>query len=103
MRLPCKSLSGKRRNFAGQTKMTQQIATVWCDLDVENRVRGKKVTNRFADFRIRRQNQQAGRIFAKAKLDWAAKHSFRFDAAQFAFSNLSSVRQLRSWQRERNF
>src|SRR5882724_4706484 len=96
-------LASQRRNFARQTEMTQQIATVWCDLDVENRVRGKKITDRRANLRIRRQNQQARRIFAEAELDWAAKHSFRFDAAQFAFSNLTSVRQLCPRQRERNF
>src|SRR6266581_2071786 len=82
--------------------MAQQIATVWRDLDVENRVRGKKITDRRADFCIPRQNQQAGRIFAEAELDWAAKHSFRFDTAQLAFSNLGSVRQFRARQRQRN-
>src|SRR2546430_12540133 len=83
--------------------MAQQIATVWCDLDVENRVRREKITDRRADFGIWRQNQQAGRIFAEADLDWAAKHSFGFDTAEFAISNLSSVRQLCPWQRERYF
>src|SRR5438105_3431648 len=83
-----KFLSSQRRNFACQTEMTQQIATVWCDLDVENRVRGERITDWCADFCIWRQNQQAGGIVAEAELDWAAKHSFRFDAAQFAFSNL---------------
>src|SRR4030095_16869690 len=81
--------------------MAQQIATVWCDFHVENRVRGVKVTDRRTDFCIWRQNEQAGRIFAEAYLDWAAKHSFRFDTAKFAFSNLSSVRPLCSRQRER--
>src|SRR5437667_583098 len=83
--------------------MTQQIATVRRDLDVKNRVRGKKITDRRADLCIRRQNQQAGSILADAELDWAAKHSFRFDTAQFTFSNLQSVRQFRARQRQRNF
>src|SRR6266481_8129149 len=83
--------------------MAQQIATVWRDLDVENRFRGEKISDRRADFCIWRQNEQAGGVFAQAELDWAAKHSFRFDAAQFAFSNLSSIRQLCPWQCERNF
>jgi hypothetical protein len=83
--------------------MAQQIATVWRDLDVENRVRGEKITDWRADFCFWRQDQKAGRILAKAELDWAAKHSFRFDTAQLAFSNLGSVRQFRAWQRQRNF
>src|SRR6266481_1387421 len=74
--------------------MAQQIATVWRDLDVENRFRGEKISDRRADFCIWQQNQQARRIFAEADLDWAAKHSFGFDTAQRAFSNLSSVWQL---------
>src|SRR6266513_2392742 len=83
--------------------MAQKIATVWRDLDVENRVRGEKLTDRRADFCIWRQNQQAGGVFAQAELNWAAKHSFGFDTSQFTFSNLSSVRQLCPRQRERNF
>ena len=63
-------------DFAGESEMAQQIAAVWRDLDIENRVRGKKITDRRADFCIWRQNQQAGRIFAETELDWATKHSF---------------------------
>src|SRR4029453_10523045 len=55
-----------------------------------------------ADFCIWRQNQQAGRVFAEAEFDRAAEHSFRFDTTQFGFSNLSSIRQLYSRQRQRN-
>src|SRR5205814_9117553 len=73
------------------------------DLDVENRVRWEKISDRRADFCIWRQDKQAGRVLAEADLDWATKHSFRFDTAEFAVSNLSSVRQLCSRQRERNF
>ena len=83
--------------------MAQQIAAVWRDLDVQNRVRWEKIGDRRANFRIGRQNQQTGRIFAETELDRAAKHSFRLDAAQFALSNLRAVRQLRAWKRERNF
>src|SRR5437667_4696168 len=83
--------------------MTEQVAAVWRDLDIENRLRGKELADRRTDFCIWRQNQQTGRIFAEAELDRAAKHSFRFNPAEFAFSNLSSVRQLRARQRERNF
>jgi hypothetical protein len=83
--------------------MAQQIAAVWRDLDVQNRIRWKKISDRRANFCFGRQNQQAGRVFAQTKLDRAAKHSFRLDAAQFALSNLRSIRQLRPWKRERNF
>src|SRR2546430_9500500 len=83
--------------------MAEQIATVWRDLDVKNRVRGEKITDRRADFCIWRQNQKTGGIFTQAELDWAAKHSFRFDTARFAFPNFSSVRQRRPRQREWNF
>ena len=83
--------------------MAQQIAAVWRDLDVQNRIRWEKISDRRANFCIGRQNQQAGRIFAESELDRAAKHSFRLDAAQFALSNLRAVRQLRAWKRERNF
>ena len=82
--------------------MAQQITTVWRNLDIENRVLWKEITDWRADFRIWRQNQQAGGIIAQTELDWAAKHSFRFDSAQLAFSNLGSVRQLRPRQRQRN-
>src|SRR6476620_11976390 len=83
--------------------MAQQIAAVWRDLDVQNRVRLEKISDRRANFCIGRQNQQTGRVFAETELDRAAKHSFRLDAAQFALSNLRSVWQLRAWKRERDF
>src|SRR5205823_11370916 len=83
--------------------MAQQIAPVWRNLDVENCVARKQIGNRRADLCIWRQNQQAGGIIAEAELDRAAKHSFRFDAAQLAFSNLGSIGKFRSRQRERNF
>src|SRR5439155_23259348 len=72
------------------------------DLDIETRVRWKEISDWRADFRIWRQNQRAGGITAQTGLDWAAKHSCRFDSAQLAFSNLGSVRQLRPRQRQRN-
>ncbi len=78
-------------------------AAVWRDLDVENGVGWKKITDRRADLCIWRQNQQTRCIFAEANLDWAAKHSFTFNAAEFAFSNFSSVPQLCSGQRQQNF
>src|SRR5438046_8707486 len=83
--------------------MAQQVAAVRRDLDIENRVRWKKITDRRANFCIWRQNQQARSIFAQAELDWTAKHSFAFHATEFAFSDLGPVRQLRARQRERNF
>jgi len=83
--------------------MAQQIAAVWRDLDIQDRIRWKKVGDGRANFCIGRQNQQPGRIFADTKLDRAAKHSFRLDAAQFALSNLRTVWQFRAWKRERNF
>src|SRR5262249_16040834 len=83
--------------------MTQQIAAVWRDLDVQNRIRWKKISDRRANFCFGRQYQQAGCIFAQAELDRTAKHSFRLNAAQCALSNLDSVRQFRAWKGERNF
>src|SRR4029077_10056404 len=83
--------------------MAQQIAAVWRDLDVQNRIRWEKISYRHANFCIWRQNQQTGRIFAETELDRAAKHSFRLDTAQFAPSNLRAVWQLRAWKREGNF
>ena len=83
--------------------MAQQIAAVWRDLDVQNRIRWEKISDRRANFCIGRQNQQTGRLFAETELDRAAKHSFRLDAAQFALSNLRSVRKLRAWKGERDF
>ncbi len=82
--------------------MAQQIAAVWRDLDVQNRIRREKIRDRRANFCIGRQDQQAGRIFAETELDRAAQHSFRLDAAQFALSNLRAVRQLRPRKRERD-
>src|SRR5439155_17306902 len=96
-------LSAQRCNFTGQTEMAQQIAAVWRDLDVQNRIRWEKIRDGRANFCIGRQYQQPGRIFAETELDRAAKHSFRLDAAQFTFSDLRAVRQLRAWKRERNF
>ncbi|PYJ14790.1 MAG: phenylalanine--tRNA ligase subunit beta [Verrucomicrobia bacterium] len=83
--------------------MAQQVASVWRDFDIENRVARKEIGKRRADLCFGCQNQKSGRIVADAELDWAAKHSFRFDTAEFAFSNLSSARQLRARQRKRNF
>src|SRR3954447_23781673 len=83
--------------------MAQQIAAVRCDLDVQNRIRWKQLRDRCANFCVGWQNQQPGGIFAETELDWAAKHSLRLDAAQFALSNLGTVRQLRAWKRERDF
>ena len=83
--------------------MAQQIAAIRRDLDIQNRIRLEKIAHRRAHLCIRRQDQEAGCIFAEAQLDRAAKHSFRLDPAQFAFSNLRSVRHLRPWKREKNF
>src|SRR6185295_9625212 len=83
--------------------MAQQIAAVWRDLDVQNRVRWEKISDRRANFCIGRQNQEARRLFAETELDRAAKHSFRLDAAQFALSNLRAVWELRAGKRERDF
>ena len=83
--------------------MTQQISTVRRDLNIENRVGRKEIDNQCANLCVGRQNQKARCIFAQAELDRAAKHSFRFDAAQFASANFSSVSQPRAWQCQRNF
>ena len=83
--------------------MTEQIAAVRSDLDVENRIAWEKIGNRRANFCFRRQNQQARGVFAQAELNGAAQHSFRIDAAQFAFSNFGPVRQFRAWEGQRNF
>src|SRR5438067_4695687 len=93
----------QRRDFTGQSEMAQQIAAVWRDLDIQDRIRWEKISDRRTNVCIGRQDQQAGRIFAKTDFDWAAKHSFRLDAAPFTCSDLRSVRQLRVWKRERNF
>src|SRR5262245_13629243 len=82
--------------------MAKQITSVWRDLDVKNRLSREKIGDRRTNLCIRRQNQEAGSVFSKAELDWAAKHSCGFDAAQFAFTNLESVRQFSPRQRERN-
>src|SRR4029453_4734850 len=83
--------------------MTQQIATVRGDFDVRNRVSWEKIGDGRTNLCIRRQNQEAGSVFSEAELDWAAKHSCGFNAAQFAFTNLQSFRQLGARQSERNF
>src|SRR4030095_10399303 len=83
--------------------MTQQVATVRCDFDVKNRVSWEKIGDGRTNLCSRLQNQEAGSVFSEAELDWAAKHSCGFDAAQFAFTNLQSVWQLGPRQRERNF
>ena len=59
-------ISSERRNLARQPEMTQQVAAVRRDFDIENGVARKKIDNRRANFCIRRQNQKAGRIFAQA-------------------------------------
>ncbi len=83
--------------------MAEQVAAVWRDLDIENRVAWKKIGKRRADLCFGRQNQKARRIFAKTQLDWAAKHSFTLNAAQVGLANLNSVGQLCARQRQRNF
>src|ERR1700736_1085151 len=83
--------------------MAKEVATVRRDLDVENGVAGEKIADRRADLRFRRQNQKTGRVRTEPELDCAAKHSFAFDTAEFAFPNLGTVWQLRAGKRERNF
>ena len=83
--------------------MTEEIAAVRRNLDIKNRIAWKKVGNWRANFRFGRQNQKTGCILTETKLDRAAKHSLAFNPAQFAFSNLGPVRQLRAGHRERNF
>src|SRR6266404_8578246 len=43
-------LSSQRGDFARESEMTEQIAAVGRDLDVEDRVAWKKIGNRRADF-----------------------------------------------------
>src|SRR5437016_5801398 len=102
MRLPY-SFVRQSRDLARQSEMTQQITAIGRDLDVQNCVRGKKIGNPRADFCIRRENQKSTGIFAQAEFFRATEHSFRFDAAQFAFLNLQTVRQHHTRQREWNF
>src|SRR5437762_10909608 len=103
MRLPYNLFVCERCDLAGESEVAQQVASVWRDFDIENRVARKEIGKRRADLCFGCQDQKSGRIVADAELDWAAKHSFRFDTAEFAFSNLSSARQLRARQRKRNF
>src|SRR5438874_808890 len=103
MPLPYNFFVCQSSNLPRQTKMTKQIAAVWSDLDVENYVAREKIGNRRPDFCFGRQDQKTGRILSETELDRAAKHSLRFNAAEFAFSNLSSVRQFCARKRERNF
>ena len=65
-------LAGERCDFAREAKMTEQIAAVRSDLDVENRIAWEKIGNRRANFCFRRQNQQARGVFAQAELNGAA-------------------------------
>ena len=55
-------LSSERRDFARESEMTEQIATIRRDLDIQDRIARKKIANRSADLRFRRQNQKAGSI-----------------------------------------
>src|SRR5205823_9566525 len=54
--------SSERRDFARESEMTEQIATIRRDLDIQDRIARKKIANRSADLRFRRQNQKAGSI-----------------------------------------
>src|SRR5437588_7062507 len=42
------------RDFAGQAEVTEQIAAIWCDFDIEDRVGWKYLANWRADSRFRR-------------------------------------------------
>ena len=64
---------------------------------------GKRSPIGRADFRLGRQDEQAGRILRDAEFSRAAKHSLRLDAAQFARLDLEIVRQYRARQSERDF
>ena len=83
--------------------MAQQIAAVRRDLDIEDRVFWKKGRDRFADLRFRRKDQKAIAIFRESELARAAKHSLRFDPAQFAWLDFLVARQHRAGQGEGNF
>src|SRR5439155_21803635 len=89
--------------LTGESEVAQQVAAVWRDLDIENRVARKKIGKRRADLCFGRQNQKARRIFAQIQLDWAEKHSFALNAAEVSLANFNSVGQLCARQRERNF
>src|SRR5438105_5312874 len=95
-------LSGQCCDFACQPEMTEQIASVWRDFDIEDRVGWKYLSNWRADSRLGRQNQEADCVFADAQFFCTAKHPFAINAAQFALPNPQSAGQFRPRQRERN-
>ena len=62
------ALPGQSRDLAGQTVMAQQVAAVRRDLDVENRVGGKKLAIGAPILRFRRKNQQAVAVLATIRV-----------------------------------
>src|SRR5436190_22566305 len=82
--------------------MAQQIAAVRRDLDIEDRVFGKKRRDRVADLCLRRENKKAVAVLRKAELAGAAKHSLRLDAAKLARLDLEIADENGARQCERN-
>ena len=83
--------------------MAQQIAAVRRDLDVQNYIFGKERGDRFPDLCVRRENQKSIAVLRKTELARTAKHTLRFNAAEFARLDLQVVHQHCAGQREWNF
>src|ERR1043165_6354309 len=82
--------------------MTEQVAPVRRDLDVEDRVFGEQRRNRLSDPGFRRKNEETIALLGKTQLARTAKHSLRFNAAKLARLDFQIVHQDRARERERN-
>ena len=89
--------------FVVESEVAQQIAAVWRDLDIQDRVRRINSAERCSDFGVSWQNQKPVAVVRQLQLARTAKHSLRFHAAQLADFNFQPVRQSRSGQGNRHF
>src|SRR5207248_152498 len=77
MRLPYNLFVCERCDLAGESEVAQQVASVWRDFDIENRVARKEIGKRRADLCFGCQNQKSGRIVADAGAGQQFRDLFR--------------------------
>src|SRR4029077_12633577 len=83
--------------------MTKPIGTVRSDLELEDRIQGIQVRERFSNRSVLRQDQKTFGVIGETKFLWAAEHAFTFNAPQFAHFDLQAARKDSSRKRQGDF
>jgi hypothetical protein len=81
----------KRGKFTGESGVGEEVGTVRCDLDFDERIRIKKIFYRSSDFKIGIKNEKSIFLIGETDFGPGSEHALRFDPAHFGFSNLKSA------------